>query len=760
MKITPEIIAKHNLTMDEYKHIVELLGREPNITELGMFSVMYSEHCSYKSSKPVLKMFPTRGDHVLQGPGENAGIVDIGDKQAIVFKIESHNHPSAVEPYQGAATGVGGILRDIFTMGARPIASLNSLRFGNLSDPRVRYIFTGVVGGISGYGNATGVPTVAGEIYFDDAYKDNPLVNVMNVGIIDHDDIVRAEAEGVGNPVIYVGSTTGRDGLGGAAFASRELHDESEEDRPAVQVGDPFMEKLLIEACLEIVKKDYLVSMQDMGAAGLTSSSAEMASRGDVGIEMDISLVPKRAEGMTPYEVMLSESQERMLLVVKKGYEKDAIDAFHKWGLSAVAIGHVTEDGTLRVKDKGEVVAHVQAKALTDLAPVYNRPSVRPGYLDEVQGWKPTGIPLPKDYNDVFRKLISSPTIASKKWVWEQYDYTVGTDTVVKPGEADAAVMRIKGTKKGVALSIDGNGRYCYLNPYEGGKIAVAEAARNIVCVGAMPAALTNGLNFGNPEKEEVFWQLTETVRGMKDACVALGIPVVSGNVSLYNETNGVAIYPTPVVGMVGLLSDLSKHTTQGFKQAGDIIVLLGSMSETLGGSEYLKVVHNLVTGDAPKLDLYSEKKVQSVCLEATDRGLIKSAHDVSEGGLAVALAECSICGKVGAAINLQALKNVIRPDALLFGEMQSCIVVSVAKEDLPALSKIADSMGAEHRTIGMVGGDRFVISGFIDLDLSELMRLYLGGIPKLVPSGLSPSEPALNAVKGRSLSEVEGYVR
>ena len=734
MKITPEILAKHNLTEDEYNRIVELLGREPNITELGMFSVMYSEHCSYKSSKPLLKTFPTQGEHVLQGPGENAGIVDIGDGQAVVFKIESHNHPSAVEPYQGAATGVGGILRDIFTMGARPIASLNSLRFGDPSDPRVRYILEGVVGGISGYGNCVGIPTVAGEIYFDDVYKDNPLVNVMSVGIVDHQDIVNSEAAGVGNPVIYVGSTTGRDGLGGAAFASRELHDESEEDRPAVQVGDPFMEKLLIEACLEIAKKDYLISMQDMGAAGLTCSSVEMASKGGVGIDMDISLVPKRADGMTPYEVMLSESQERMLLVVTKRYEEEAIDVFRRWGLSAVVIGHVTEGGLLKIKDGTGEVVDLPVDTLTDLAPVYNRPFKKPAYLEEAHSWSPEDLALPDDYNEVLRKLLAAPSIASKKWVYEQYDYTVGTDTVVKPGEADAAVMRIKGTKKAIALSIDGNGRYCYLNPYEGGKIAVAEAARNVVCVGARPIALTNGLNFGNPEKEEIFWQLTEAVRGIRDACLAFGIPVVSGNVSLYNEANGVSIYPTPIIGMLGLLPDLKVHTTQGFKDVGDLIVLLGSLSESLGGSEYLKVIHNTVSGDAPKLDLDLEKKIQNVCLDALAKGLIKSAHDISEGGLAVAVVECCLSGGVGAMLDLgPESAATLRSDGLLFGEMQSCIVVSLTEKNLPALKEVCEKIGVECRIIGNVGGERLKINDLIDLELSELESLYIGSIANYV---------------------------
>ncbi|MGQ9630248.1 MAG: phosphoribosylformylglycinamidine synthase subunit PurL [bacterium] len=726
---------KLGFTDEEYDRIVEILGREPNITELGMFSVLWSEHCSYCSSKPYLKLFPTSGPHILQGPGENAGVIDIGDGLAVVMKVESHNHPSAIEPYEGAATGVGGILRDIFTMGARPIALLDSLRFGPLKPgpgtdearaARNRYLVGGVVKGIGDYGNCTGVPTVGGEIYFEECYNENPLVNVMCVGLMEEGRIVKARASGVGNPVIYVGSTTGRDGMGGAAFASKELHEGSMEDRPAVQKGDPFSEKLLIEACLELAEKDYLVGMQDMGAAGLTCSSSEMASKAGTGMEIDLDLVPKREEGMTPYEYMLSESQERMLVVVEKGFEEDAMGIFRKWGLNAAVIGCVTGDGVLRVKEDGEIAAEVPARALADDAPVYYRKYAKPDYIDEVQSWNHENLPEPGDYNDVLRQLLSSPTIASKRWVYQQYDHMVGIDTVIPPGRADAALLRIKGTKKALAMTIDGNGRYCYLNPYEGGKIAVAEAARNIVCVGAKPLAVTDCLNFGNPQKPGPFWQFVEAVRGMAEACRALGTPVVGGNVSFYNETLGKAIYPTPTVGMIGLMEDIGRRVTQGFKSEGDVIALLGESAEEVGGSEYLKLHHGLVAGNPPTLNLDAERRLQDACLEAIGRGLIHSAHDCSEGGLAVALAESCICGGVGAKIDLE---EHIRADALLFGESQSRIVLSLKERNWGDLRKIAEGRGVPLRIIGRVGGRRLVINDRIEISTSEMEVLWEGGL-------------------------------
>lgn len=714
------------LTKEEYDMIIDILGREPNKTELGMYGVMWSEHCSYKNSKPVLKRFPTEGKHVLQGPGENAGIIDIGDNQAISFKIESHNHPSAIEPYQGAATGVGGIIRDIFTMGARPIASLNSLRFGELEDEHVRYLFAGVVEGIAGYGNCIGIPTVAGEVYFSNAYKGNPLVNAMCVGIMNHEDISTGRAAGVGNPVMVVGAATGRDGIQGASFASDELTEESEEDRPAVQVGDPFMEKLLLEASLELIKTGALVGIQDMGAAGLTSSASEMASRGGTGIELDIDLVPKREEGMTPYEVMLSESQERMLVVPKKGKEKLVKEIFSKWGLHAAVIGKVTGDGMIRVLNKGEVVAEVPARSLADDAPVYQRESRCPDYLDEVQNYDLSRLIEPTDYNQSLLEVLGSPNIASKEWVYQQYDHMVLVNTVVLPG-SDAAVLRIKGTKKGLAMTTDGNGRYCYLDPERGGAIAVAEAARNIVCSGAKPLAITDGLNFGNPMDPEIFWQFEKSVDGISQACRALNTPVTGGNVSFYNESPEGAIYPTPVIGMVGLLEDINLATTHHFKDEGDIIILLGETKEELGGSEYLKVVHNLEVGRIPELDLELEKKVQETCLEAIKAGIVKSAHDCSDGGLAVNLAESCISSGLGARIKIE---TDLPPAALLFSESQSRIVITVTKDNLAKVEELARKHAIPFTKLGEVMGDRLIINNLIDLEVEEMKRRWQESIP------------------------------
>lgn len=724
-----KIWRQMGLTDEEYERIKNLLGREPNYVELGMFAVMWSEHCGYKHSRPVLKTFPTRAPWVLQGPGENAGIIDIGDGQAVVFKIESHNHPSAIEPFQGAATGVGGIVRDIFAMGARPVALLDSLRFGPLDNPRNRYLLGGVVGGISFYGNCIGLPTVGGEVVFAPCYTGNPLVNVMCVGLIDRDKIQRGRASGIGNAVMVVGARTGRDGIHGATFASEELSEASEERRPSVQVGDPFREKLLIEACLEVVKEDLLVGMQDMGAAGLTSSSAEMASRAGTGMEIDVDLVPRREEGMTPYEIMLSESQERMLLVPKKGCEERVKSIFARWGLEAVVIGRVTGDGILRVKEKGKVVAEVPVRYLTEECPVYVREKRRPAYLDELQAYDWSALPEPEDYAQTLLKLLSSPNIANKEWVFRQYDYMVRTDTVIRPG-ADAAVLRIKGTKKGLALTTDGNGRYCYLDPETGGAIAVAEAARNISCVGARPLGVTDCLNFGNPEKPEIAWQFYHCVLGMSRACARLNTPVVGGNVSFYNETSGEAVYPTPVVGMVGLLENIEQRCTPGFKEEGDVVLLLGETLDELGGSEYLAFIHSIVAGRPPLLDLEREAAVQEAVRQSIGRGLVRAAHDCSEGGLAVTLAEMAILGRMGAEIKLE---ESLRADSLLFSESQSRVIVSARPEKVADIEKLARELKVPVKILGICGGQTLNISvgekRLVNLDLEEMEAVWRGSL-------------------------------
>ncbi|HET9295412.1 MAG TPA: phosphoribosylformylglycinamidine synthase subunit PurL, partial [Candidatus Binatia bacterium] len=585
-QVTAELVVSHGITPDEYQKIIQILGREPNYTELGVFSVMWSEHCSYKSSRQYLKSLPTEGPHVLQGPGENAGVVDIGDGLAVAFKMESHNHPSFIEPYQGAATGVGGILRDIFTMGARPIASLNSLRFGRIDHPRTPYLVSGVVAGIGGYGNCIGVPTVGGEVYFDECYDANIVVNAFTLGITKKKRIHTGVAKGPGNPVMYVGSKTGRDGIHGATMASESFSEEKEQRRPTVQVGDPFTEKLLLEACLELMEHDYLIGIQDMGAAGLTSSSTEMAGRGSAGIELDLSAVPLREQGMTPYEILLSESQERMLLVAKAGTEAEIKRIFDKWDLDAVVIGRVTDDNEFRAVFNGAQVARIPISALTKDAPVYHRSAERPKTQDDLEQLDLSAIVEPRDLGATLKLMLGSPNIASKEWVYRQYDCYVRSNTVVAPG-ADAAVIRIKGTDKGLALTVDGNSRYCFLDPYVGGALAVVEAARNLACVGARPIGLTDCLNFGSPENPAVMWQFARVIQGMRDACIALKVPVVSGNVSFYNETDGVPIYPTPTIGMVGLLPKVDRVITSWFKAAGDIVVLLGRTREELGGSEY-----------------------------------------------------------------------------------------------------------------------------------------------------------------------------
>ncbi len=728
--ITPDVVASHGLTEEEYRKVLAILGREPTFTELGVFSVMWSEHCSYKSSKVYLKQLPTQGPAVLQGPGENAGIVDIGDGLAVVFKMESHNHPSFIEPYQGAATGVGGILRDVFTMGARPVANLNSLRFGSFDDARTRYLLNGVVGGIGGYGNCVGVPTIGGEIYFDESYNANILVNAFTLGVAEKKSLFKGWAKGVGNSLMVVGAKTGRDGIHGATMASEAFSQEAEKRRPTVQVGDPFTEKLLLEACLELMGRDCLVGIQDMGAAGLTSSSTEMAERGGTGVELDLSIVPLREQGMSPYEILLSESQERMLLVVKKGREKEVEGIFSRWDLDAVVIGRVTKDRQFRALFNGTEVACIPISALTSEAPVYNRSAERPKDQDEVQTLDLKKIAEPEDLGEALKRLLDSPNLASKEWVYRQYDHFVRSNTVLAPG-SDAAVIRIKETKKGLALTVDGNSRYCYLDPYVGGLLAVAEAARNLACVGARPIGLSDCLNFGSPESPEVMWQFFGVIQGLRDGCIALRVPVVSGNVSFYNETRGVSIYPTPTVAMVGILARVERHVTPWFKSDGDHVVLLGTTREELGGSEYLKIFHGLVRGTPPWIDLKLERAVQQCCLKAVERGIVRSAHDVSEGGLAVALTECCVAGPgrpLGVRIELH---EMMRADALLFGESQSRIIVSVKGKNLNRLREIAEKEEAPMQVIGEVGGARFVVQPMIRVSVEELKAIWGGALER-----------------------------
>jgi len=724
--IDSQALERHGLKPDEYERIVRFMGREPNLTELGIFSVMWSEHCSYKSSRVHLKTLPTDGPQVLQGPGENAGAVDIGDGLAAVFKIESHNHPSFIEPYQGAATGVGGIIRDIFTMGARPIALLNSLRFGALDAPGTRRLLEGVVAGIAGYGNSIGIPTVGGEIAFEPSYAGNPLVNVFCLGIARASDIVKGVASGVGNSVYYVGAKTGRDGIHGATMASAEFDEKSAEKRPAVQVGDPFMEKLLLEACLEVMQTDALVGIQDMGAAGLTCSTTEMGSRGGAGVELDVALVPQRETGMTPYEIMLSESQERMLLVAKPGREHEVERIFEKWDLHAVRIGRVTDDGMLRVKENGKVVAEIPNRALTDEAPLYRRPMTEPPYLREVQALDVDALEknpyfgaksdaAENAHGPVLLALLASPTIASKRWVYRQYDHMVRTNTINLPGMG-AGVVRIKGTDRALAMSVDGNGRYCYLDPYRGAMLAVAEAARNVACSGARPLAATNCLNFGNPERPAIMWQFAKAVEGMGAACRALDVPITGGNVSLYNETDGNAVYPTPTIGVVGLLEHADRVVGRRFQESGDAIILLGEGLGELGGSEYLKMVHDLVRGLPPALDLNAERALQQLLVALAGERLMRSAHDCSEGGLAVALAECCFeTVGVGAEVSIGAAAVAhdarLNRAAALFGESASRVVISVVPADVTRVLEQASAAGVPARLIGQTGGNRLRIA-------------------------------------------------
>jgi phosphoribosylformylglycinamidine synthase II len=726
-----KLYAQMGMSDTEFEMVEKILGRQPNYTETGLFSVMWSEHCSYKNSKPILRKFPTTGPRVLQGPGEGAGIVDIGDGQAVVFKMESHNHPSAIEPYQGAATGVGGIIRDVFSMGARPIAMLNSLRFGELTSPRVRYLFEEVVAGIAGYGNCIGIPTVGGEVQFDDCYAGNPLVNAMCVGLINHEDIQKGIASGVGNTVMYVGAKTGRDGIHGATFASEELSEASEEKRPAVQVGDPFMEKLLLEACLELVKSDALVGIQDMGAAGLTSSAAEMASKAGFGIEMNLDEVPQRETGMTAYEMMLSESQERMLIVVTKGREAEIEVLFEKYDLDAVAVGVVTDDKMLRLLHKGEVVANVPADALAEEAPVYYKTSSVPAYYTQYQAMENVE-PQVADYKETLIKLLKQPTIASKEWVYDQYDYQVRTSTVVTPG-SDAAVVRVRGTNKGLAMTTDCNSRYIYLDPETGGKIAVAEAARNVVCSGAKPLAITDCLNFGNPENPEIFWQLEKSADGMAAACLALESPVIGGNVSLYNERSGVAVYPTPTIGLVGLVEDLSHVTTQDVKEAGDFVYLIGETMTEFGGSELQKMVEGRIFGKAPSINLDVEVARQDALLLAIQSGKVASAHDIAEGGFAVALAEKTF-GVQNLGVDVTISGSAI---TALFSESQSRFIVTVKEQHAAAFEEIVK----DAVKIGTVTSDTSVIirnehgEEWVSGSVEEFRSAWKGAIPCLLNS-------------------------
>ena len=734
-EVTLELAIEHGLNKEEFERILKILGRTPTFTELGIFSVMWSEHCSYKNSIAQLKTLPRTGGKLLVGAGEeNAGLVDIGDGLAVAFKIESHNHPSAVEPYQGAATGVGGIMRDIFTMGARPIASLNSLRFGTLDDARTRYLFAGVVKGIGDYGNSFGVPTVAGEVYFDESYQLNPLVNAMAVGIVKTNTFASAVAKGAGNPVMIVGSSTGRDGIHGATFASEELSEKSESKRPSVQVGDPFTEKLLLEASLEIIRKGYLIGIQDMGAAGISCSTSEMSAKGKSGMKIDLDKVPLREEDMSAYEIMLSESQERMLCIVKKGYEDRVSNVFEKWDLHCEIIGEVINNDKLFINYKGKLEAEMPPFELVlgGGAPVYVREKKEPSYIKGKRIFNFSSLSEPKNIQETFLKVFSSPNIASKRWVYEQYDSMVRTNTIVGPG-CDSAVIYIKGTNKALAMKTDCNPRYVYLNPREGAKIAVAESARNIICSGGIPLAITNCLNFGNPYKPEIYWQFAEAIAGMGEACRFFDTPVTGGNVSFYNESPDRAVYPTPTIGMLGLVEDLSHVTTSYFKNEGDLIYLLGEDKEELGGSEYLKIIHKKVEGNSPQIDLPTEKKLQDTLLELIRKKLINSAHDISEGGIVCALAECCLINDekmIGAEIDTP-IKS--RKDFSYFSESQSRIIVSVSSNKKDEFEKILNKEKQIFIKLGVVGGSSLIINSDIAVSLDVLADLYFNTIPRIM---------------------------
>jgi phosphoribosylformylglycinamidine synthase II len=736
--MTPQLVEEHGLSESEYEKILGILGREPTFTELGVFSAMWSEHCGYKNSKRLLRLLPTEAPWVIQGPGENAGVIDIGDGLALAFKIESHNHPSAVEPYQGAATGVGGILRDVFTMGARPIAILDSLRFGDLDSGRVRYLLAGVVKGVGDYGNCVGIPNIGGEVFFDRGYESNPIVNAMCLGLLKAEDLIKGEAEGVGNPLMTVGARTGRDGIHGATFASEELSDDSQASRPQVQVGDPFTEKLLLEASLELIKSGHITGIQDMGAAGITSSASEMAGRSGNGVEIDMKLVPVREPGMTPYEILLSESQERMLVVAKNGHEGAVRDILTKWELEAEKIGRVTDDGLFRVLEGDRVVAEIPSLPLTDGCPTYEREGVE---SEEVRGLRTMDLTrfaeAESDQTEAFTKLMASPNIASKRWLYGQYDTTVRTGTVIRPG-GDAGVVRLRGTRRAVAATTDCNGRYVYLNPRMGALGAVAEAARNLVCVGALPTAVTNNLNFGNPLKPHIYYQFREAVAGMSEACKLFETPVTGGNVSFYNETDGVAIYPTPVIGMVGVVEDIDHLTRHAFQHAGDTILLLGDNTDELGGSEYLYIMEGLVAGEPPSVDLLAERRLQHAVLAMIQSGLLHSAHDVSDGGLACALAESALGredGPLGVDVTLH---DTLPTVPLLFGEAQGRVIISCNARSLDDVLRLAKRHGVPCRSIGetVPAEDGFRITTrapAIEVDLEVLSELFFDTIPNLM---------------------------
>ena len=726
---------KAGLTDSEYALLTKHMGREPNTVELALYAQMWSEHCGYTHTRPLFEHFLTTGPRIVQGPGENAGIVDIDDDEVITFKLESHNHPSAIAPFQGAATGVGGIIRDILAMGAYPIASLNSLHFGHPGDAgHTRWLISEVIHGIGEYGNCVGVPTVGGEVRFSNAYKGNPLVNAMCVGFMKKSEIKKAIATGVGNSLMIVGNLTGRDGMGGASFASKDLEEENDQDRGAIQVGDPFMEKLLIEACLEVFEEDYVVGVQDMGAAGILSSSVETASKAGNGVEIDVALVPKREEAMRPEEVMISESQERMLLIVKKGMEDKVNKIFHKWDLHAVVIGHVTDDGMYRVLEDGKTVGEVPVWSLMD-APTYTLDAVEPAHLKETMAFKNEQVAQPTDLNEVLVKLLGAPDICSKEWVYRQYDHRVQMNTVVKPG-SDAAILRIKGRDKGIGLTMDSNGRYCYLNPRRGAQSIVAESARNQVVSGAEPIAITDGLNFGNPEKPEVYYQLEQSIIGISEACRALDTPVIGGNASLYNQTPEFgSIYPTPIIGMTGLVKSLDHVTTMEFKNAGDFVILIGETREELGASEYLDVIHNLVTGDVPELDLELERKAQDYILDIIRKGLVRSAHDLGDGGLAVALAESCIAGELGAEVSLDL---DMRADALLFGESQTRFMLSADGASTDKIVELAANQGLEAAVIGKVTEAQAIIvhnldEKLIDISVKDCNTAFTTGFDKIM---------------------------
>jgi phosphoribosylformylglycinamidine synthase len=735
--VTPEVVREHNLNDLEYERILELLGRRPTLTELGIFSALWSEHCSYKHSKPVLKTFPITGPQVVQGPGENAGVLRLPDGWAVAFKIESHNHPSAVEPYQGAATGVGGILRDVFTMGARPVALLNSLRFGPLDQPRNRYLFAGVVRGVGDYGNCVGVPTLGGEVGFAPGYTGNPLVNAMCVGLLREEDLIRAAAEGVGNVLLAVGARTGRDGIHGASFASEELSEKSESRRPQVQVGDPFTEKLLLEASLELITSDLIVAIQDMGAAGLTSSSAEMAARGGVGVEIDTGLVPTREDGMTPYEILLSESQERMLVVATPDRVPDVQRVCEKWELAATPIGRVTDDGIFRVKHHGLTVAAIPGQRLVDDCPIYHPEAREAEEAGSRRAARPTAPPA-ADLAGALELLLDSPGIASKRWVYEQYDSSVQASTVLGPG-GDAGVLRVPGTAFGLAVTVDCNARLVALDPYEGGKAAVAEAARNVACTGARPLGVTDCLNFGNPEKPEVFFQFREACRGIADACRVFGTPVTGGNVSFYNESPTGAVDPTPTIGMVGLLARVDRRVPSFFAEAGDEVLILGATRGELGGSAYWSEIRGFVGGAPPPVDLEAERRLQDLLVEAADGGLLRSAHDASEGGLLVALAEAAIGGAyaaagVGAELDLEGYAPGVELDALLYGEDAGRVVVSVVPRHARSLTELARRHGVPCFPAGRTGGERLELragSRVFSWVLGRLRKTYFEAIPR-----------------------------